>query len=165
MAEPAWVLRTRRIRTRRYRARGAAPLWFQHVPLMAKQVRRVLPGWFISLALTPLLRLMVLTHARRTFLPALAARAVLEGLRAPEPDGWVRRFALHQLIDAPNEQRVSGMAHPIARPPLIPLRYAAHLVTLMIVAAIVFASGASSLAGLLRLDTWPLPSSAGAQSA
>ena len=26
MAEPAWVLRTRRIRTRRYRARGAAPV-------------------------------------------------------------------------------------------------------------------------------------------
>jgi murein DD-endopeptidase MepM/ murein hydrolase activator NlpD len=164
MAEPAWVLRTRRIRTRRYHARGAAPLWFEHVPLMAKKVRRVLPGWFISLALTPLLRLMILAHARRTFYQALAARAVLEGLRSQEPDGWGQRYALHQFIDTPNEQFVSGTAHPIARPPLIPLRYAAHLVTLMIVAALVFASGASSWAGLLRLDTWPLPSSAGALS-
>src|SRR5689334_13230919 len=87
MAEPAWVLRTRRARAHRYRSRRIAPLWHQRMPPLAG--RRILPIRLITLMLAPFLRWLRPARAQRAFASACAARAALEGIPVQqELAGW-----------------------------------------------------------------------------
>src|SRR5437870_2095742 len=125
MAEPAWVLRARRARVRRYRAQGISVFWSQRMPALVGWLRRFLPSWLFSRIRTPLLRLLPLIYARPALRAADIARATLDGLSVQDIDTWHRRLAQQQLAGAPQSRSFSGKAQSAARAPWISLRYAA----------------------------------------
>src|SRR4029450_4793536 len=81
MAEPAWVLRSRRARGRRMRPRDAVFFRLQRSSTLVGQLRRSLPGWLPVRFLVPISRLLTLTQADDAARAARGARAILDGVQ------------------------------------------------------------------------------------
>jgi murein DD-endopeptidase MepM/ murein hydrolase activator NlpD len=142
MAEPAWVLRSRRARGRRSRPRATILFWPQHSLALAERLRQFLPIWLVVRFLAPLWRLLALAQAHNAVRAAGGARAILDGLPASMPEN--RPWTV-----APRRARTDS-ARTVA--PRLELRYAAHLVVIAVVTVVALASDASSWAGEMRLD-------------
>src|SRR5689334_4210844 len=127
MAEPAWVLRTRRARAHRYRSRRRAPPWHRQVPPITR--RQILPIRLAALIVAPLLRLVMRSaRAQHAFVSACAARATLEGLPfEPGGAGWPPRSAHKQQTGVSERDTFSLWSFLNAFAVRFPLRYAAHL--------------------------------------
>jgi murein DD-endopeptidase MepM/ murein hydrolase activator NlpD len=122
---------------------------------MASWLRRALPIWLIPLLLRPILHVIDTPRARQASQSAQVARAILEGVAVQEPEGWVLRPAQRRRSVTPQGAFFFDIANPAATVCCLSLRYAAHLVTVIVVATIVLASGISSSAGVLQLDDAP----------
>lgn len=145
MAEPAWVLRTRRTRARRSRSRRGSIVKFRWMSVVSAQLQktafgRLLIGLLSSLLLSP--------RTQRAGRAAFAARAVLEGQPLPVSDPTPEK--------QPDAPRTKQEAHAF-RVSHIPLRYAAHALIALVAISVIF-SDASQQAGLLQLSSDdPLP--------
>jgi murein DD-endopeptidase MepM/ murein hydrolase activator NlpD len=153
MAEPAWVLRARRARVHRYRARGTSFFWLQREPALAEWLRRFLPGWLVSPIRRPVLRLLQLVCSRPALQAATAARAMLDGLTVQDLDPWYRRLPQQRAPRLAVSGSASLRVQSASGVPWISIRYASHLVIVGLVALVIYAANASSAAGVLRLAT------------
>jgi murein DD-endopeptidase MepM/ murein hydrolase activator NlpD len=102
--------------------------------------------------IVPLLWLLVAPRARHAAQAAYTARAILDGYSAQGPEIELSHLIEQLSAGFPQHRPRLGTTPHATRTPHIPLRYAAHLVTLAVVATIALASNASSRAGVLRLD-------------
>jgi murein DD-endopeptidase MepM/ murein hydrolase activator NlpD len=147
MAEPAWVLRTRRMRARRSRSRRGAVLRLRWMSAVSAQLQKTVFGkwliWFFGLLSSVLLS----PRTRRAGQAVSAARAVLDGqaisISDPSPE---------QQPDAP---RIKEETHAF-RVTHIPLRYAAHGLIALLAIAVIW-SDASQQAGVLQLSSEDVP--------
>lgn len=147
MAEPSWVLQARRVRMRRYADRDKGPDWLRPGPSSFWR-RHVWPLWLIDLLINPFPHLIDDARPQRARQAAHAARAALEDVPGPAPE----LAALD--LRSPAGRLWSGVVRPAASTiRRLPLRYAAHLVTVLIVATIALVSGDSSWAGALQIDS------------
>jgi murein DD-endopeptidase MepM/ murein hydrolase activator NlpD len=136
MAEPAWVLRARRTRSRRYMAHGG-----RTGRLSRDRARShwTLPAWLVLLFDVVLHHIPIQERTRRAYRAAQAARAVLENIPAADT-----ALPLH----TPKRHGSAFVGSFLA----IPLRYAAHLVTITLVLTIVLVfAGESWRAGVLQI--------------
>src|SRR5215207_6312142 len=117
MAEPAWVLRARRTRSRPYIVRGgrAGGLWQGHARLPW-----TLPTWLVLLFGVVLRYIPIQERTRRAYRSAQAARAVLENIPAADTG---------PLPHTPKRHGSAFVRSFLS----IPLRYVAHLVTITLV--------------------------------
>jgi len=126
------------------------------MPAVAERLRRVLPGGLIAWMFA-LLWLLVTPRARRVAQAACAARAILDGYPAQGSEIWPPLFSDRQVVGFPQQRPRSGTAAHVVHTSRIPLRYAAHLAMVVVVATITLASNASSQAGVLHLDVAAFP--------
>ena len=147
MAERAWVVRARRARMRRYTARGTRASWLLRV-LPRFLGHRARPLWFRLWVIPTFLRMIGNTRARRIAQAARAARSAFEDV--PLSGSIMQTLDVGVLKNMSMSSTAYAKLGGVAR---LPLRYAAHAVMLLIVVTITLASGDSSWAGVLQLDS------------
>jgi murein DD-endopeptidase MepM/ murein hydrolase activator NlpD len=132
------------------RSRGTKLFRLQPNPIVVERLRRRLPSWLVGRFFAPLWQLLTLTQTRDTIRAARGARAILDGISAPELEGWPRPADLrHARVRAAQSATRSQLA----------LRYAAHLIAVGIVTSVVLVSDASSWAGEMHLGAELSPAS------
>lgn len=143
MAEPAWVLRARRMRVRRSRFRGGIVSRFVLTSQIILWLQNTWIGRLVVWLVQPFARLFVTPRAQLATKAASAARALLDGQIAPPS----------QEPSPPPRQQVR-FRFPSIGISSIPMRIAAHIV-IILVAFSVFFTDASPQAGILQLDMAP----------
>ncbi|HEX5688730.1 MAG TPA: peptidoglycan DD-metalloendopeptidase family protein [Roseiflexaceae bacterium] len=153
MAEPAWVLRARRARVRRYRTQQTRRSQFQYTPALARLVRVLMPAWLQFFPRTVLLRVLALADVRPELRAAAGARAALDSISLREVEIWQERLARYR---ATRIWRLRYHGAYAVRRVSLSSRLAAHLLVVGLVILVVSLSDASAGAGILRLPQTPV---------
>jgi len=132
---------------RRYAARRARTSWLLCVPQRVLG-QRAWPRWFHGWFILPLLRVVGDRRSQRVDQAARAARAAFEDV--PRAGFVVQARDVGVLRDTSTARLAYPKWGGLTR---LPLRYAAHVVILLLVVTIMLVSGTSSWSGVLQIDS------------